>query len=121
MIGPYDRVCASMFLSGHIPFFPQEIPMALERCDVEKIAHLARLGLNEADLPRTTDALNSILGLVDQMQAVDTTGIEPLAHPLEASQRLRADVVTESNQRDRYQAIAPATDSGLYLVPKVIE
>lgn len=56
--------------------------MALERCDVEKIAHLARLGLNEADLPRTTDALNSILGLVDQMQAVDTTGIEPLAHPL---------------------------------------
>lgn len=95
--------------------------MALERCDVEKIAHLARLGLAEADLPRTTDALNSILGLVDQMQAVDTSGIEPLAHPLEASQRLRADVVTESNQRDSYQAIAPATDSGLYLVPKVIE
>ncbi|MCS5514678.1 Asp-tRNA(Asn)/Glu-tRNA(Gln) amidotransferase subunit GatC [Pseudomonas qingdaonensis] len=94
--------------------------MALERCDVEKIAHLARLGLNEADLPRTTDALNSILGLVDQMQAVDTTGIEPLAH-LEARQRLRADVVTESNQRDSYQAIAPATESGLYLVPKVIE
>ncbi|MCW2267996.1 Glutamyl-tRNA(Gln) amidotransferase subunit C [compost metagenome] len=95
--------------------------MALERCDVEKIAHLARLGLNEGDLPRTTDALNSILGLVDQMQAVDTTGIEPLAHPLEASQRLRADVVTESNQRESYQAIAPATENGLYLVPKVIE
>ncbi|MEG0967497.1 MAG: Asp-tRNA(Asn)/Glu-tRNA(Gln) amidotransferase subunit GatC [Pseudomonas sp.] len=95
--------------------------MALERCDVEKIAHLARLGLNEADLPRTTDALNSILGLVDQMQAVDTNGIEPLAHPLEASQRLRADIVTESNHRDSYQAIAPATEGGLYLVPKVIE
>ena len=55
--------------------------MALERSDVEKIAHLARLGLNEGELPRITDALNSILGLVDQMQAVDTNGIEPLAHP----------------------------------------
>ena len=95
--------------------------MALERCDVEKIAHLARLGLDERELPRTTDALNSILGLVDQMQAVDTDGIEPLAHPLEASQRLRADQVTERNQRDAYQAIAPATENGLYLVPKVIE
>lgn len=95
--------------------------MALERCDVEKIAHLARLGLDEGDLPRITDALNSILGLVDQMQAVDTRDIEPLAHPLEASQRLRADVVTERNQRDAYQAVAPATQDGLYLVPKVIE
>jgi len=55
------------------------------------------------------------------MQAVDTTGIEPLAHPLEASQRLRPDQVTESNQREAYQAIAPSTESGLYLVPKVIE
>ncbi|CAG8867106.1 Glutamyl-tRNA(Gln) amidotransferase subunit C [Pseudomonas fluorescens] len=95
--------------------------MALQRCDVEKIAHLARLGLDEGDLPRITDALNSILGLVDQMQAVDTSGIEPLAHPLEASQRLRADVVTERNQREAYQAVAPATQDGLYLVPKVIE
>ena len=95
--------------------------MALERSDVEKIAHLARLGLNDADLPRTTEALNSILGLIDQMQAVDTTGIEPLAHPLQASQRLRADVVTETNHREAYQAIAPAVENGLYLVPKVIE
>ena len=95
--------------------------MALERSDVEKIAHLARLGLNDADIPRTTEALHSILGLIDQMQAVDTTGIEPLAHPLEASQRLRADVVTESNHREAYQSIAPAVENGLYLVPKVIE
>ena len=95
--------------------------MALERSDVEKIAHLARLGLNDADLPRTTEALNSILGLIDQMQAVDPTGIEPLAHPLEASHRLRADVVTESNHREAYQSIAPAVENGLYLVPKVIE
>lgn len=95
--------------------------MALDRSDVEKIAHLARLGLNDADIPRTTEALNSILGLIDQMQAVDTSGIEPLAHPLEASQRLREDVVTEPDRRDAYQAIAPAVESGLYLVPQVIE
>ncbi|HSC85098.1 MAG TPA: Asp-tRNA(Asn)/Glu-tRNA(Gln) amidotransferase subunit GatC [Pseudomonas sp.] len=95
--------------------------MALERSDVEKIAHLARLGLNEADIPRTTETLNNILGLIDAMQAVDTDGIEPLAHPLEATQRLRADQVTEQNQREAYQAIAPAVENGLYLVPKVIE
>ncbi|MBF7730288.1 Asp-tRNA(Asn)/Glu-tRNA(Gln) amidotransferase subunit GatC [Pseudomonas sp. N040] len=95
--------------------------MALERSDVEKIAHLARLGLSEADIPQTTSTLNNILGLIDAMQAVDTAGVEPLAHPLEATQRLRADVVTESNQREAYQAIAPAVENGLYLVPKVIE
>ncbi|MBX9765005.1 MAG: Asp-tRNA(Asn)/Glu-tRNA(Gln) amidotransferase subunit GatC [Pseudomonadaceae bacterium] len=95
--------------------------MALERSDVEKIAHLARLGLNDADIPDTTATLNNILGLIDQMQAVNTDGIEPLAHPLEATQRLRVDQVTERNQREAYQAIAPAVENGLYLVPKVIE
>lgn len=95
--------------------------MALERSDVEKIAHLARLGLDEAELPRTTATLNNILGLVDQMQAVDTDGIEPLAHPLEATQRLRADVVSESDHHEAYQQVAPAVESALYLVPKVIE
>lgn len=95
--------------------------MALERSDVEKIAHLARLGLNDADIPQTTATLNNILGLIDAMQAVDTEGVEPLAHPLEATQRLRADQVTEQNQRDAYQAVAPAVQDGLYLVPKVIE
>jgi aspartyl-tRNA(Asn)/glutamyl-tRNA(Gln) amidotransferase subunit C len=88
---------------------------------VEKIAHLARLGLNEGEIPQTTATLNNILGLIDAMQAVDTSSIEPLAHPLEATQRLRADVVTEQNQRDAYQAVAPAVESGLFLVPKVIE
>jgi aspartyl-tRNA(Asn)/glutamyl-tRNA(Gln) amidotransferase subunit C len=95
--------------------------MALERTEVEKIAHLARLGLNEAEIPQTTATLNNILGLIDAMQAVDTSGVEPLAHPLETTQRLRADQVTEQNQRDAYQSIAPAVESGLYLVPKVIE
>ena len=95
--------------------------MALERSDVEKIAHLARLGLAEDALPRTTATLNNILGLIDAMQAVNTDGVEPLAHPLETTQRLRADAVSEQNQRDAYQAIAPAVENGLYLVPKVIE
>jgi aspartyl-tRNA(Asn)/glutamyl-tRNA(Gln) amidotransferase subunit C len=95
--------------------------MALERSEVEKIAHLARLGLDEAELPRTTETLNNILGLIDAMQAVDTTGVAPLAHPLEMTQRLRADVVCEENNRDAYQAVAPAVENGLFLVPKVIE
>src|SRR5690606_20398040 len=96
-------------------------PMALDRPEVEKIAHLARLDLNEDDLPRTTETLNNILGLIDRMQAVDTNGVEPLAHPLETTQRLRRDEVTETSQRDAYQAIAPAVEEGLYLVPRVIE
>ncbi|WP_312289411.1 Asp-tRNA(Asn)/Glu-tRNA(Gln) amidotransferase subunit GatC [Stutzerimonas nitrititolerans] len=95
--------------------------MALERPEVEKIAHLARLDLNEDDLPRTTETLNNILGLIDRMQAVDTNGVEPLAHPLGTTQRLRHDEVTETSQRDAYQAIAPAVEDGLYLVPRVIE
>lgn len=95
--------------------------MALDRSDVEKIAHLARIALSEDDIPATTAKLSGILGLIDTMQAVDTEGVAPLAHPLETTQRLRPDQVTESNQRDHYQAIAPATESGLYLVPKVIE
>lgn len=95
--------------------------MALERSEVEKIAHLARLGLDEKEIPRTIETLNNILELVDHMQAVDTDSIEPLAHPMDAVQRLRADVVTEENHRDDYQRIAPAVEAGLYLVPKVIE
>lgn len=95
--------------------------MALEQADVEKIAHLAALKLNDHDLVETTKTLNNILELVDRMQAVDTQGIEPLAHPLEATQRLRPDMVTEQNHRDDYQKIAPAVTDGLYLVPKVIE
>lgn len=95
--------------------------MALDRNEVEKIAHLARIALDEADVPATTAKLSGILALIDKMQAVDTCGVEPLAHPLETTQRLRADQVTETNQRDAYQQIAPATEAGLYLVPRVIE
>ena len=95
--------------------------MSLEKQDVEKIAHLARLAIDEDAIPGYAEDLSGILGLVDQMNAVDTDGVEPLAHPHEAIQRLREDVVTEENQREQLQANAPQTDAGLFLVPKVIE
>src|SRR5690554_7964212 len=84
--------------------------MALDRSDVEHLAHLARIGLKETEIPAYTDKLSSIMGLIDRMQAVDTSGVQPLAHPLETTQRLRADVVTEDNQRDALQAIAPRSE-----------
>lgn len=95
--------------------------MSLDKSDVEKIAHLARLSIDEAVIPEYQKDLNNILDLVEQMSAADTQGILPMAHPLDATQRLRPDVVTEVNQRDAFQAIAPKTEAGVYLVPKVIE
>ena len=95
--------------------------MSLSRTDVEKIAHLARLGIEESDVDGYATDLSNILGLVDQMNAVDTTGIQPLAHPLDAVQRLRTDEVCEDDQREHFQEIAPQVEDGLYLVPKVIE
>lgn len=95
--------------------------MALDRTDVEKIAHLARLQIDANDVPEYARNLSNILDLVDQMQAVDTQGVEPLAHPLDAVQRLRADQITEENQREHLQSVAPAVENGLFLVPKVIE
>lgn len=95
--------------------------MALTLDDINKIAHLARLGLSDEEKNRYNDSLNNILGLIDDLQAVDTTGIEPLAHSLDITQPLRADIVSESNQRAAYQAIAPAVQDGLYLVPKVMD
>ncbi|RZU44918.1 aspartyl/glutamyl-tRNA(Asn/Gln) amidotransferase subunit C [Fluviicoccus keumensis] len=95
--------------------------MSLTTQDIDKIAHLARLGVSDDDRTRYTDSLNSILGLIDDLQAVNTQGIEPLAHAFEVTQPLREDIVTERNRRDDYQKIAPATEAGLYLVPKVIE
>lgn len=95
--------------------------MSLKRTDVENIAHLARLAVGPEALDAVAEDLSDILELVEQMNAVDTTGVVPMAHPLHMSQRLRADDVTETDQRDRFQSIAPATENGLYLVPKVIE
>ncbi|QEQ97468.1 Asp-tRNA(Asn)/Glu-tRNA(Gln) amidotransferase subunit GatC [Neptunomonas concharum] len=95
--------------------------MALDRTDVEKIAHLARLQIDDNDVPEYARNLSNILDLVDQMQSVDTDGVTPLAHPLDAVQRLRADQVSEQNQREQLQAVSPAVENGLFLVPKVIE
>jgi len=95
--------------------------MSLDKKDVESIALLARLETNSDQVEETASQLSSILEFVDQMNAVDTTGVEPIAHPLDLVARTREDVVTETNQRDHFQAIAPKTQDGLYLVPKVIE
>ena len=95
--------------------------MALDAADVEKIAHLARLGVDAGDIPDYCRSLSDILAFVEQLNAVDTSGVEPLAHPLEATQRLRPDIVTETDNRDAFQQVAPQTEAGLYLVPKVIE
>ncbi len=95
--------------------------MALARADIENIAHLARLELDEADVATYARHLSDILAFVEQLDAADTTGVTPMAHPLDAVQRLRADAVTETDQRERFQAVAPAVEDGLYLVPKVIE
>lgn len=95
--------------------------MPLSTEDVKKIAHLARLAIREEDIPVYAKNLSNILSFVEQMNGIDTTGVVPMAHSQDASQRLRNDVVTEKNQRDHFQHIAPETESGLYLVPKVVE
>lgn len=95
--------------------------MSLNTDDVTKIATLARLAIDQESLPGYADNLSNILDFVAQMDAVDTTGVEPMAHPMDAVQRLRRDVVNEVDQRDKFQSIAPAVDAGLYLVPRVIE
>lgn len=95
--------------------------MSLDTDDIKAIAKLARLKVDEADVPQYATNLSSILHLVEQMNSVNTEGVVPMSHPLDVVQRLREDVVTESNQRDEFQKVAPATRDGLYLVPKVIE
>ncbi|HEB77913.1 MAG TPA: Asp-tRNA(Asn)/Glu-tRNA(Gln) amidotransferase subunit GatC [Methylothermaceae bacterium] len=95
--------------------------MSLTLEQVRQIAYLARIGIGDEDAERYAHDLSSILDFVAQMNAVDTEAIEPMAHPLDLPQRLRPDEVTEENQREKFQAIAPAVENGLYLVPKVIE
>ena len=95
--------------------------MSFTITDVKKIAHLARLGILDEELTHYTDQLSHILDLVEQMNRADTAHIEPLANPLSSSQRLREDVITEPNQRDAFQAIAPQVEAGFYIVPQVIE
>lgn len=95
--------------------------MSLDTDDIKAIARLARLRIDDADVPLYATNLSSILDLVEQMNSVNTEGVMPMSHPLDLVQRLREDIVTENNQRDEFQKVAPATQDGLYLVPRVIE
>ena len=95
--------------------------MKLAKNEIKDIAHLARLAIKPEEMADYQNDLSEIISFVDQMQAVNTDNIEPIAHPFEASQRLRPDEVTETNQRDKFQAIAPDVERGLFKVPKVIE
>ncbi len=104
--------------------------MSLSTTDIKRLAHLARIEVSDSEAEVTLVKLKGILGLIEQMQAVDTTGVSPMSHSQDISQRLRNDMVTETNQRDLFQKNAPplgngsaepAVENGLYLVPKVIE
>ena len=95
--------------------------MSLDRQDVEKIAHLARLAVSKSEIEQYSGELSKILDFVDQLNQVNTEAVTPMAHPIEVSQRLRVDEVSEQDQRETYQQCASAVENGLYLVPKVIE
>ncbi len=95
--------------------------MSLSTQDVEKVARLARLAMTGAEIETARNQLNGIFDLIAEMQAVDTRNVAPMSHSQDLTQRLREDNVTEPNQREAFQAIAPQVEQGLYLVPKVIE
>lgn len=95
--------------------------MSIEQDEIEKIAQLARIRIADDEIGEITQRITEILGMVDQLQAADTKGVTPMANPLDNVQRLRPDKITETNQREAFQAIAPAVENGLYLVPKVID
>jgi len=95
--------------------------MSLTNADVQKVARLARLAMSPTEIETARTQLSGIFDLIAEMQAVDTKGIAPMSHAQDVSQRLREDVVTETNQRELFQAIAPQVEAGLYLVPQVIE
>jgi aspartyl-tRNA(Asn)/glutamyl-tRNA(Gln) amidotransferase subunit C len=98
-----------------------EVFMSIDVDEVKKIARLACLDIKDQDIESYANNLSSILDLVAQMNAIDTSGVTPMSHPFDAVQRLREDVVTDHNRRDDFMAIAPKSENGLYLVPKVIE
>lgn len=100
---------------------PEAGAVALTETDLKRLASLARLRLESSELVVLKDQLGGVLDLVDQLQAVDTRGVEPLAHALDLELPLREDVVTEVNRREQFQSMSPQVESGLYLVPKVIE
>jgi aspartyl-tRNA(Asn)/glutamyl-tRNA(Gln) amidotransferase subunit C len=95
--------------------------MSINSADIRRIAHLARIEVTETEIAAVQQQLNGIFGLVEQLKAADTAGIEPMAHAQDVMLRLREDVVTEADQHRRFQSIAPQVEADLYLVPKVIE
>ena len=95
--------------------------MSIERQEIEKLATLARIAIDDSTINEVSQRLSSVLALVNQLQAADTTGVNAMSHPMQAVQRLREDEVTELNQREALQTVAPDTENGLFLVPKVIE
>lgn len=97
--------------------------MSIQKQDIERIANLARLELKETEVPQYLDQLNKTLDLLNALQRIDTEGVSPMSHPLGTHLSLREDVVTKTNQREKFQAIAPkgAVEAGLYLVNQVIE
>jgi aspartyl-tRNA(Asn)/glutamyl-tRNA(Gln) amidotransferase subunit C len=95
--------------------------VSLDKDQVQHIAMLARLKLTDDEYAESVQKLSKIVDFVDQLSKADTDGVVPMAHPLDAAQRLRPDAVTEANERDRYQQNAPQVADGLYLVPKVLE
>ncbi|MDR1934057.1 MAG: Asp-tRNA(Asn)/Glu-tRNA(Gln) amidotransferase subunit GatC [Candidatus Accumulibacter sp.] len=95
--------------------------MSLTLEQVRRIARLARVEISDAEAENTLGHLNRIFSLIEEMQAVDTRGVAPMAHAQDVAQRLREDEVTETDRRESYQAVAPETEAGLYLVPRVIE
>ena len=113
----FKTLCTALKVFLHI--FLAAMSLTIEQ--VQRIAHLARLEVSESEALTTQGHLNGIFQLIEQMQAVDTSGVEPMAHAQDLSQRLRTDTVSEENRRVVFQAVAPETEAGLYLVPKVIE
>jgi aspartyl-tRNA(Asn)/glutamyl-tRNA(Gln) amidotransferase subunit C len=95
--------------------------MSVSSNDVKKVAHLARIAIDDADIEQLTKDFNNILKLADELNQVNTDGLAPLSHPLDMTQRLREDTVSESDIRDEVLPLAPQSEAGLYLVPKVIE
>jgi aspartyl-tRNA(Asn)/glutamyl-tRNA(Gln) amidotransferase subunit C len=95
--------------------------MSVQVEEIEKIAELARIRVADSEVAELTDRIGAILAMVDQMQAVDTSGVEPMSNPLNAVQRLRSDTVRETDKRQAFQDIAPLVEDGLYLVPRVID
>jgi aspartyl-tRNA(Asn)/glutamyl-tRNA(Gln) amidotransferase subunit C len=115
-----SKQCVMIDSNHLLPVYGVRMP-PLDKSEIEKIAWLARLMIEDADIPGYVQDLNHILQFIEQMNSVDTTIVEPMAHPLEIKARLRADEVTEPDLRDKYQRCAPAVTDGLYMVPKVIE